>query len=57
MGSVQRTGRCVVLQLAYGIGNPAPYCGTIVIGLGGKLIGAYGKFTPLQSEATAVYNP
>jgi hypothetical protein len=44
VGSVQRTGRCVVLQLAYGIGDPAPYRGAIVIVLRGKLIGARGAF-------------
>jgi hypothetical protein len=42
MESVQRTGRRVVLQLAYGIGGPAPHRGAVVIVLSGKLIGARG---------------
>jgi len=40
MGSVQRTGRSVVLQLAYGVGDPAPYRGAVVIILGRQLLGA-----------------
>jgi hypothetical protein len=44
MRSVQRPGWCVVLQLAYGVGDPAPHRGAVVIVLGRELIGARGAF-------------
>jgi integrase len=42
--SVQRTGRRLVGELADGVGDPAPNGRSIIIILGGELVGARGAF-------------
>ena len=56
LSSVQRTGRCFVRELAYGVRNAAPHRGAIEIILRRKVIGARGAFfegllaVPLQHQ-------
>jgi hypothetical protein len=42
--SVQRPGRCVVRELTYSVGDPAPHCCAVVIVLGRELVSTRGAF-------------
>jgi len=44
VGSVQQSGRCVVLQLAYGVGDPAPDRGAVVIVVSDEFISSRCAF-------------